>query len=192
LDHSEIPFLPDLDQRELLMAQNYLIKQKEENGFEINKKNQASFFNQNSLIEKQEKIAYERIYSIIKEKISNSDIIDSYIYEKSYDFDNIKSQRKFFVDIKNDPTFEEISEKQSMLDSKINNPVHGEIRNTADMINNFIIKFKINEMKPVEYAKEYVKSKEYKIEPFVSPKENQKPEKKEKISYSRYQIEKSL
>ena len=168
--------IPDLNQRELMMAQNYLIKEKKKT------------FNDQVLLDRQEKSAYEKIFNIVSQKITPSFLIESFISEKSYDFENINAQKKLFVDLKSD--LEEGS-KDKILQSTINK----EKSKTVDMINEFIIKYKLDNLKPVDYEKEYIGKRNYRnLEPRMSsnvPSESQ-IKKDEKISFKLYEIEKNL
>lgn len=76
IDKQEIPFVPDFDQRELLRAQNFNIKARNNNAAE-----QEGNVN--------EKIAYERVNSTIKETFNGSNLIDFYLNEKSYNYGNV-------------------------------------------------------------------------------------------------------
>ena len=66
-----MPFIPDVDQRDLLLAQNYLIRKKN---------NQLN----NDLLDQQGKEAYEKIYNKISSKLPVSNIFSSFISEKGY------------------------------------------------------------------------------------------------------------
>ena len=159
-----------------MMAQNYLIKEKKKT------------FNDEVLLDRQEKSAYEKIFNIVSQKITPSFLIESFISEKSYDFENINAQKKLFVDLKSD--LEEGS-KDKILQSTINK----EKSKTVDMINEFIIKYKLDNLKPVDYEKEYIGKRNYRnLEPRMSsnvPSESQ-IKKDEKISFKLYEIEKNL
>lgn len=85
VDRNEIPFVPDFDQRELLRAQNYNIKQK------LNKKSDKEIdLNIN------EKIAYEKVTETIKDNFNGSNLIDFYLNEKSYNYGNVKQNFSIF------------------------------------------------------------------------------------------------
>ncbi len=79
LEKSEVPILPDLEQRELLLAQNYLIKLKE---------NSIDFDNM-SLLDKQEKSAHEKVFKIISKNFNPSSLIESFINEKGYNISHV-------------------------------------------------------------------------------------------------------
>jgi hypothetical protein len=66
-----MPFIPDVDQKELLLAQNYLIR-----------KNHGLATDE--LLDKQGKDAYNNIYNKISSKIPVSNIFSSFIGEKGY------------------------------------------------------------------------------------------------------------
>jgi len=168
--------IPDLNQRELMMAQNYLIKEKKKT------------FNDEVLLDRQEKSAYEKIFNNVSQKITPSFLIESFISEKSYDFENINSQKKLFVDLKSE--LEEVS-KDKILQSTINK----EKSKTVDMINEFIIKYKLDNLKPVDYEKEYIGKRNYRnLEPRMSSNvaSESQIKKDEKISFKLYEIEKNL
>ena len=59
-------------------------------------------FSEEFLLDKQEKYAYDKIFQVVSEKISPTFLIESFISEKSYDFDNIKTQKKLYIDIKSE------------------------------------------------------------------------------------------
>lgn len=89
IDKQEIPFTPDFDQRELLRAQNYNIKNK---GKEANQAEKEENVN--------EKIAYEKVNSNIKENFDGSNLIDFYLSEKAYNYGNVKKKifnENFFI-----------------------------------------------------------------------------------------------
>jgi len=88
IDKQEIPFVPNFDQRELLRAQNYNIKVKqgEIKGNEDDSQNEK--YNPN------EKIAYERVNESIKESFSGSNLIEFYLNEKSYNYNNVRILHK--------------------------------------------------------------------------------------------------
>jgi len=164
--------VPDLDQRDLMMSQNYLIKRKNNN------------FDEDALIDRQEKFAYEKIYENISEKISPSFLIESFISEKSYDIENIKSQKKSFVDLKSEL---KIGKQENILQSTINK----EKTKTVDMISQFISTYNLDNLKPVNYEHEYIGKRNYKnLEPKLS--DVSKISNSDKISYNLYEIEKNL
>ncbi len=168
--------IPDLNQRELMMAQNFLIKEKNKT------------FNEEVLLDRQEKSAYERIFNVISEKITPSFLIESFLSEKSYDFDNINAQKKLFVDLKSELTD---ASKDKILQSTINK----EKSKTVDMINEFIIKYKLDNLTPIDYEHEYIGKRNYNnLEPKLSSNDVSQPKNKkdEKISFKLYEIEKKL
>lgn len=77
IEKQEIPFVPDFDQRELLRAQNYNIKARN-NSNEVDRQENIN-----------EKVAYERVNEAIKESFSGSNLIDFYLNEKSYNYGNV-------------------------------------------------------------------------------------------------------
>jgi hypothetical protein len=164
--------VPDLDQRDLMMSQNYLIKRKNKN------------FNEDALIDRQEKSAYEKIFANVSEKISPSFLIESFISEKSYDIENIKSQKKSFVDLRSEL---KMGKQDNILQSTINK----EKSKTVDMINQFISTYNLDNLKPVDYEHEYIGKRNYKnLEPKLSEVSNRTSE--DKISFNLYEIEKNL
>jgi hypothetical protein len=66
-----MPFVPDVDQRELLLAQNYLIRKK--NGTLGD-----------HLLDAQGQEAYEKIFNKISNKLPISNVFSSFISEKGY------------------------------------------------------------------------------------------------------------
>jgi len=165
--------IPDLNQRELMMAQNYLIKLKNKN------------FSEEVLLDRQEKSAYEKIFEVISEKMTPTFLIESFISEKSYDFENIKANKKLFIDMKAE--FND-SSNDKILQSTINK----EKSKTVDMINDIIIKYKLDNLKPVDYEHEYIGKRNYNnLEPTMTISHS-KNMTEEKISYKSYKIEKNL
>ena len=155
-----------------LSFRNYLIKRKNKN------------FNEDALIDRQEKYAYEKIFANVSEKISPSFLIESFISEKSYDIENIKSQKKSFVDLRSEL---KMDKQDNILQSTINK----EKSKTVDMINQFISTYKLDNLKPVDYEHEYIGKRNYKnLEPKLS--EVSKRTSEDKISFNLYEIEKNL
>jgi hypothetical protein len=158
--------MPSMQQRDLLMAQNYLVKIK--NG-SLNE-------NALSLIELQEKSSYEKIINLLTNRITPASIIDSFLSEKSYSFEDIRSQTKYFVDLE-----EELKEKvESVLQSKITK----EKSDTVDVINDVIIKYNLDFLKPVDYEKEFIGKDNYHIEPSLNTRHESL-----KIGYKNYSTE---
>ena len=79
IDKNELPFVPDYDQRELIRAQNFNIKNK----YNLIDENNLDKFDEN------EKKAYEVVSGKIKESFSGSNLIDFYFNEKSYNYTNV-------------------------------------------------------------------------------------------------------
>jgi small subunit ribosomal protein S18 len=77
IDKQEIPFSPDFDQRELLRAQNYNIKARN-NSNEAEKDENVN-----------EKVAFERVNETIKGNFEGSNLIDFYLNEKAYNYGNV-------------------------------------------------------------------------------------------------------
>lgn len=133
-----------MDQKDLLLAQNHILKGKvEPNGQ----------YNFDTLLEEQEKSAYDKVYKNLSEKTSITSLVDSYISEKSYDTENLNN------------------EKNNILNENIeNHKIRDEISRTMENINEIIMKFKIDKVAPLDYQNEYKKSKNYKIEPSMTQK----------------------
>jgi hypothetical protein len=169
--------IPDLNQRELMMAQNYLIKLKNKN------------LDQEALLDRQEKFAYEKIFQVVSEKITPAFLIESFISEKSYDFESIKAQKKLFIDLKTEL-------KDSSQDKILQSTINKEKSKTIDMINEFISKYKLDNLKPVDYEHEYIGKRNYKnLEPKMTTSDRSQShstKNKEKMSYKLYEIEKNL
>jgi hypothetical protein len=173
LDHAEIPMIPDLNQRELMMAQNYLIKLKNKN------------FNEEVLLDRQEKSAYEKIFEVVSEKMTPTFLIESFISEKSYDFENIMANKKLFIDLKAEL-------KDTSNDKILQSTINKEKSKTVDMINDIISKYKLDNLKPVDYEHEYIGKRNYKnLEPRMNISQS-KNVNEEKISFKSYNIEKNL
>lgn len=79
IDKNELPFVPDYDQRELIRAQNFNIKNK----YNLIDESNLDKFDEN------EKKAYEVVSDKIKESFSGSNLIDFYFNEKSYNYTNV-------------------------------------------------------------------------------------------------------
>lgn len=158
------------------MAQNYLIKIKNRT------------LNEENLLDRQEKTAYEKIFAVVSDKITPSFLIESFISEKSYDYDNIKSHKKLFVDLQSEL-------KESSKDKILQSSINKEKSKTVDMINEFIIKYKLDNLKPVNYEHEYIGKRNYNtLEPKLTTKDvsESKAFNEEKISFKLYDIEKNL
>jgi len=147
-----MPFSPDLAQRDLLLAQNYLIKQNSENI----PQNALNRINSDSILASQEKEAYERVYKDVSHNTNTSYLIESYISEKSYDTSKPKSNKSVIqIDVQKNRVKEEISK-------------------TIDDIDKLIKKFKIDKVKAIDYVSERKDFKNYKIEPGMNKKEYSK------------------
>lgn len=152
LDRSEMPFSPDLAQRDLLLAQNYLIKQNSSNI----PQNALNRISSDSLLASQEKEAYERVYKDVAVNTNANYLVDSYISEKSYDTNRTKENKSVIqIDVQKNKVREEISK-------------------TIDDIDNLIKKFKIDKVKSIDYEGERKDFKNYKIEPGMNKKNNLK------------------
>ena len=147
-----MPFIPNIEQRDLLLAQNYLVKINniDTDANEPNDKNLKEY-NPDSLLEEQEKEAYKKVYNEISYKTSPSSLIESFISEKSYDVDHLKENKKTVLN----------TDVEKIAKFKIKE----EITKTVEDINNLIMKFKIDKVKSVDYEKETKNFKKYKIEP---------------------------
>ena len=64
-----MPFVPSIGQRDLLLAQNYLIKQRSDVNKSIFK---GKAYNPDSLLNQQEQEAYERVFKEVTSKTSPS------------------------------------------------------------------------------------------------------------------------
>jgi hypothetical protein len=147
-----MPFSPDIAQRDLLLAQNYLIKQNSENI----PQNILNRISTDSILASQEKEAYERVYKDVSNNTNTSYLIESYISEKSYDTNKPKSNKSVIqIDIQK-------------------NRVKDEISKTIDDIDKIIKKFKIDKIKSIDYESERKNFKNYKIEPGMNKKDYSK------------------
>jgi hypothetical protein len=149
-----MPFVPNLDQRDLLLAQNHLVK------LTNHIKVPSTKLNSESLLEEQEKEAFSKVFKEISDKTAHASIIEAYISEKSYDTDHLRENKKTVLssDIR--------VEKHKIKD---------EISKTIGEINTIISKYKIDKVKPVDYAAETKNFQKYKIEPGMNQKDKKKP-----------------
>lgn len=78
LDQLEIPSVPSLEQRELILAQNYLITLKENNPSQ-----------EETQLGKQQKEAYEKYSQLFDKTLSATTAIESFINEKGYNIQGV-------------------------------------------------------------------------------------------------------
>ena len=153
-----MPFIHSLEQRDLLLAQNHLVKVN--NGQSTVETNE---FTQDSLLVEQEKEAYAKVFQEISDKTTPASLIESFISEKSYDTDHLRENKKTVL----------TKDNKSVENHKIKD----EISKTVEEINNLIMKFKIDKVKPVDYEAESKNFKKYKIEPGMNQKDMKKKSK---------------
>jgi hypothetical protein len=162
LDRSEMPFVPNLEQRDLLLAQNHLIK------ITNHISNSSSKLNSDSLLDEQEKEAFSKVYKEISDKTAHASIIEAFISEKSYDTDHLRENKKSVL----------------KMDTRVEkHKIKEEISNTVQEINNIISKYKIDKVKPVDYSAEAKNFQKYKIEPGMNQKDKKKPQGVSRINY---------
>lgn len=75
-----MPFIPDINQKEILLAQNYLLKQKV--GKEIEEDVEG-------------KSAFDNVYKTVSVHCTPNNIINSFISEKGFDYEGVKNY--FFI-----------------------------------------------------------------------------------------------
>jgi hypothetical protein len=143
-------FVPSLDQRDLLLAQNYLLKVR-------NGEN-----NDQNLFDKNEKDAYNRIFAFISKKLNLTDLVTTFISEKGYDVGTILDSQKYYINPE-----EHIKGSNTSLKK--------EIQKTSSQINELILKLGVKELKSVNYDNEYTGMETKNIEPqIVSEKSTKK------------------
>ena len=105
LNTAGLPFQADQKQRKLLMAQNYLLKQQiktqEESKSENNEENNLTLNttpnHQIKEINKIEEESYKNIKDLIKNKVNVNNILDAYLYEKTYMVNDVRIYIKIFL-----------------------------------------------------------------------------------------------
>jgi len=151
-----------MDQRDLLLAQNHLIKNKNSN--------ETSSYDHIQLIESQQKNAFKKVYNNISIKSNITGVIESFISEKSFDTENLNENKNFFLN----------EEKVK------NHKIKDEIVKTMKEISDTIMKYKIDNLTAVDYESEFKNSKIFKIEPGMD--HNSRKKKLKGISSKNYKF----
>jgi hypothetical protein len=138
LDKLETPFTPNPDQRELLKAQNYLIKLKE-----------GKLNLEKNLADRHEKESYEKVFNFIYEK-TNLDYFDAFLSEKGYDV-------KHFQEKNHSIEFKKTTKNRVEINKDIT-----EIKEKIDEI---IENNSLKDLKSVNYSKEYKQYQSNNLEP---------------------------
>jgi hypothetical protein len=136
LDHAELPFVPSLDQKDLLLAQNYLIK------IARGERNET-------LLDKQEAEAYNKIFQLISQRFTLTQIVGGFIGEKGYQIEDIVDGDRYYIKPEG------------------NKNIKSEIQKTSSEINELILKLGVKELKSIDYDNEFKNSQSKKIEPKV-------------------------
>lgn len=92
VEKSDMPLVPDFDQRELLRAHNYSIKKRNMDNIENNEKKAG---NNDNEINENEQIAHRRVKENIRKNFTASSLLDFYISEKSYDYNEVNNNINF-------------------------------------------------------------------------------------------------
>jgi hypothetical protein len=158
-----MPFVPSLEQRDLLLAQSHLVK------IANHELKTSSEMNSDSLLQQQEKEAFSKVFKEISDKTAPASIIEAYISEKSFDTDHLRENKKTVLS----------NDAKSVEKHKIKE----EISKTVEEINNIILKYKIDKVKPVDYVAETKNFQKFKIEPGMNQKDKKKPKGVSRMNY---------
>jgi hypothetical protein len=74
-----MPFVPDYEQKDIILAQNYLKRLK-------NKQNDKDL---NPEVEVIEKEAFEKVYKLFSDKVAVTNLVGSFISEKGYNIKDV-------------------------------------------------------------------------------------------------------